>query len=88
MGCKLGTLSNDDDGGGSENIIKKMNLGPFKLYRINLETPNSSNVSDFSLSLILKGFIHGQIEKEQFVCMSMSSIRRRIARFRVVFKLY
>ena len=44
VGCKLGTLSNDDDdGGGSENITKKMNLHPFKLYRISLEPPNSSN---------------------------------------------
>ena len=47
VGCKLGTLSNDDDGGGSENITKKMNLRPFKLYRINLEPPNSSNKEVF-----------------------------------------
>ena len=47
VGCKLGTLSNDDDGGGSQNITKKMNLRPFKLYRINLEPPNSSNKEVF-----------------------------------------
>ena len=34
-------------GGGSENITKKMNLRPFKLYRINLEPPNSSNKEVF-----------------------------------------
>ena len=49
-----GTLSNYDDEG-SENITKKMNLRPLKLYRIYLEALNSSNVDDFSWSLILKG---------------------------------
>ena len=39
---------NDDDG--SENITKKMNLRPFKLYRVYLEPLNSSNVGDFSWS--------------------------------------
>ena len=33
----LGTLSNYDDSGGSENITKRMNLRPFKLYRVYLE---------------------------------------------------
>ena len=61
-----GTLSNYDDDG-SENITKKMNLRPFKLYRVYLEPLNSSNVGDFSWSLILKGFIHVQIEKGKFV---------------------
>ena len=50
---ELGTLSNYDDDG-SENITKKMNLRPFKLYRVYLEVLNSSNVGDFSWSLILK----------------------------------
>ena len=61
-----GTLSNYDDDG-SENITKKINLCPFKLYRVYLEPLNSSNVGDFSWSLILKGFIYVQIEKEKFV---------------------
>ena len=63
---ELGTLSNYDDDG-SENITKKMNLRPFKLYRVYLEPLNSSNVGDFSWSLILKGFIYVQIEKGKFV---------------------
>ena len=46
---KKGTLSNDDDHG-SENITKKMNLRPFKLYCVYLEPLNSSNVGDFSWS--------------------------------------
>ena len=49
-----GTLSNYDDDG-SEDITKKKNLRPFKLYRVYLEALNSSNVGDFSWSLILKG---------------------------------
>ena len=54
------SLSNNDDHG-SENITKKMNLRPFKLYRVYLEPFNSSNVSDFSWRWILKGFIHVEI---------------------------
>ena len=46
---KKGTLSSDDDHG-SENITKKMNLRPFKLYCVYLEPLNSSNVGDFSWS--------------------------------------
>ena len=42
-------LSNDDDHG-SENIPKRMNLRPLKLYRVYLEPLNSSNVGDFSWS--------------------------------------
>ena len=45
----IGTLSNYDDDG-SENITKKVNLRPFKLYRVYLEPLNSSNVGDFSWS--------------------------------------
>ena len=44
---RIGTLSNDDDDG-IENITKKMNLRPFKLYRVYLHALNSSNVGDFS----------------------------------------
>ena len=57
--------NNDEDG--SENITKKMNLSPFKLYRVYLEPLYSSDVGDFSWSRILKGFIHVQIEKGKFV---------------------
>ena len=46
------TLSNDD---GSENITKKMNLRPFKFYRVYLEPLNSTNVGEFSWWWILKG---------------------------------
>ena len=62
----LGTLSNNDDDG-SETMTKDMNLRPFKLYRVYLEPLNSSNVGDFSLSWILKDFIHVEIEKGKFV---------------------
>ena len=34
----------------SENITKKINLCPFKLYRVYLELLNSSYVGDFSWS--------------------------------------
>ena len=40
--------NNDEDG--SENITKKMNLRPFKLYRVYLEPLYSSDVGDFSWS--------------------------------------
>ena len=43
---KRGGLGNNDDG--SENITKKTNLRPFKLYRVYLEPFNSSSVGDFS----------------------------------------
>ena len=59
------TVSNDDDDC-SENITKKINLRPFKLYRVYLEPLNSSNVGDFSWSWVLKGFIDVQIEKGKF----------------------
>ena len=44
----LGTLNDDDDDDGSENITKKMNLRSFKLYSVYLEWLNSSNLGDFS----------------------------------------
>ena len=44
---ELGTSSNYDDDG-SEDITKKKNLRPFKLYLVYLEALNSSNVGDFS----------------------------------------
>ena len=80
----LRTLSNNDDDG-SENITKKGNLRPFKLYRVYWEPLNSSNVGDFSWSWILKGFTLVQIEKRKFVVvLSTSFIKRRIGRFYVV----
>ena len=51
---KFTVLSNSDikhqrhDDDGSENITKKMNLLPFKLYRVYLEPLNSSSVRDLS----------------------------------------
>ena len=60
------TLSNYDDDS-IENITKKVNLRPFKLYRVYLEPLNSLNVGDISWSWIVKGFIHVQIEKGTFV---------------------
>ena len=45
----IGTLSNHDDDGG-ENIARKMNLCSFKLTRVFLDSPNMSNVGDFSWS--------------------------------------
>ena len=33
----LGTLSNDEDDGGSGNVAKKMNLSSFKLNRVYLD---------------------------------------------------
>ena len=62
----IGSLSKNDDDG-SENITKKIDLRPFKLYPVFLEPLNSSNVGDSSWSWILKGFIHVQTEKGNFV---------------------
>ena len=45
----MGTLSNYDDDS-IENITKKVNLRPFKLYRVYLEPLNSLNVGDISWS--------------------------------------
>ena len=42
-----GTLSKDD-GGGGENVGKKMNLRSFKLNRVYLDPLNMSNAGDFS----------------------------------------
>ena len=55
------------DDHGCENIPKKMNLRPFKLYRYYLEPLNSSNVGDVSWRWIVTGFIQVQIEKGKFV---------------------
>ena len=42
----IGSISNDHEC--RENITEKMNLLPFKLYRVYLESLNSSDVGDFS----------------------------------------
>ena len=74
---KFTVLSNSDikhrrdDDDDSENITKKMNLLPFKLYRVYLEPLNPSSVRDLSLSWILKGFIHVKIENEKFVAVCL-----------------
>ena len=64
----MGNLTNDDDDG-SENIGQKINLRPFKLYRVYLEPLFLSNIGDISWSSILKEFIHVQIEKGKFVAV-------------------
>ena len=46
----VGTLSKYYYEDGSENITEEMNLCPFKLYRVYLEPPNSSNVGYVSWS--------------------------------------
>ena len=45
----IGSLTNDDDDG-SENFAKKINLRPFKLYRVYVDPLNLSNAGDFSWS--------------------------------------
>ena len=62
---KLGSLGNDDDDG-SENVAKKINLHPFKLYRVYSKPLNLPNVGDFSWSWILKDFLQFQKEKGKF----------------------
>ena len=50
----LGSLGNDDDDG-SENVAKKINLHPFKLYRVL-----------FFLELNSQGLLQFQKEKGKF----------------------
>ena len=45
----IGTLSKDDDDG-TENVGKTMNLGSFKLNRVDLDPLNMSTAGDFSWS--------------------------------------
>ena len=61
----IGSLSNDDDDDGSENVAKKINLRPFKLCRVYVDPLNLSNAGDFSWSRILEDFI--QVENGKFV---------------------
>ena len=70
----IGSLNNTD-GNGSENITKKMNLRPFKLYRVYLEPFNSSNVMLYPCA---------DRERKIWYRMSTSSTKRRIERFHVV----
>ena len=47
-----GRLSNDDDDdAGSKKVDKKMNLRPFKLYCVHLNSLNLSKVGDFFVEL-------------------------------------
>lgn len=48
----VGSVSDVDDG--RENIDKKINFCPFKLYCLYLDSVNLSNAGDFSLSWILR----------------------------------
>ena len=56
-------LSNHDEG--SENVAKNINMRPFKLFRVNLDPLNFSNVDDFFWSWILKEFF--QVRKESTI---------------------
>ena len=62
---RLGSVSNYDDHG-SENVAKTMNLRPFKLYRVYLDSLNLSNAGAFSWSCTLKDFIQFQNENGKF----------------------
>ena len=77
----VGNLSNDHKS--SENIIKRINLRPFKLYCIYLDQLNLSNVGDLSQSWIR---LYPGSKRERKICcwMFMSYIKRCIRRFRVV----
>ena len=46
---RIESLSNEDDHG-RENVAKKINLRPFKLYRLYLHPLNLSNTGNFSWS--------------------------------------
>ena len=59
----IDNLSNPDEG--SENVAKNINMRPFKLFRVNLDPLNFSNVDDFFWSWILKEFI--QVRKERTI---------------------
>ena len=48
---EVGRLSNDDNDDGSKKVDKKMNLRPFKLYCVHLNSLNLSNVGDFFVEL-------------------------------------
>ena len=60
LASPLGSLSNDDS---SENVAKKMNLCPFKPYRVYLDPLNLSNVGDFSQFWFLIGLY--PVEKKE-----------------------
>ena len=59
----------DDDG--RENVAKKDNLRPFKLYRVYLHQLNLSNAGNFSWSWIPKDFIQFQNDKGKFVVVCL-----------------
>ena len=63
----IGTLSNNEDDDGSENVAKKKNLRSFKLNRVYFDPLNISNAGNFSWNRILKDFIQVQKEEGKFV---------------------
>ena len=48
---EVGRLSNDDNDDGSKKVDKKMNLRPFKLFCVYLNSLNLSKVGDFFVEL-------------------------------------
>ena len=62
----VGTLSKDD-GDGSENVGKKLNLLSFKLNRVYLDPLNMLNAGHFSWSWIVKDFIKVKKDEGKFV---------------------
>ena len=79
---KVGSLGNDDDKS-SENITKRINLHPFKLYCIYLDQLHLLNVGDLSRSWI---WLYRGSKRERKICcqMFMSYIKHCIRRFCVV----
>ena len=50
-----------------KTLLKKMNLGSFKLNRVYFDPLNMSSAGDFSWSWISKDFIQVQKEEGEFV---------------------
>ena len=78
-----GSFSNDDDG--NENVAKKLNWRPFKLYRVYFDQVNLPNVGEFSWSWILL-WLYLRLKRENKIHRRVftSSIKGRIRRFHVV----
>ena len=79
---KVGSLGNNDDKS-SENITKRINLHPFKLYCIYLDQLNLLNVGDLSRSWI---WLYRGSKRERKICCQMfiSCIKHCIRRFCMV----
>ena len=70
---------------GRENVAKKVNLRPFKLYSVYLHPLNLSNAGNFSWNWIPKDFIQFQNEERKIRRRNFtSSIKSRIRGFHVV----